>query len=587
MRKLKATQIVLVVVTLLVIVIPPVVAIGFISAFGVNTIVLDDFCFIQMFENFSNGRLTLYDVTQAHNEHRFFFGRVIRLMLGVLTHWNTVVEMYTSWVFVAMSNVVLLCLFVRLFGFRAYSLVLFVPVSFLVFNLKAYEVFLYGIVLTNSMMVAFLLLSLFLNVCLQSGRKVWIFACASIASAFVSTFAGSGGGLLVWPIGLLQLAAMWRNSTSDVKRPSGQIIGTWVAASALAVFLYFCDLPDLVKPALAGGSAEIAKRVVDYAFILFGFPFVADLESAVMVGGWVISLYLVVLLGSFWRIIFRRDTEMIPAVSIILFGFLAQVMIVVFRAGRFDVSQAASPRYAQLASIGLVGIYLAVLCIRARTKPLLCMKISVLLVVLGLVACSTFIGYRESIRVGCVVRDQNKMYAYWTRNYKLQSHETLWQVYPSDRTGFMAAQLESLRLSIFARTLFDDRNLPIVKGHAVANIDTVNDTNAATSPQPIVIDRKTIKTFSLRGWAFDPITKERARKVTLFVDGKLELPVCYGLSRWDVARGYRSPGLIDCGFLVSCKPDVLPVGRHELSFRLASYDDCVSITPTLLTIDVR
>lgn len=72
------------------------VAIGFsyVYLFGVNVVWRDEWHIVTLLHKLSSGTLTVLDLWEPHNVHRFFFPRVAILLLAVLTKWNTIAEMY-------------------------------------------------------------------------------------------------------------------------------------------------------------------------------------------------------------------------------------------------------------------------------------------------------------------------------------------------------------------------------------------------------------------------------------------------------------------------------------------------------------
>jgi hypothetical protein len=123
-------------VSCLLILLPAVLALIYVRAFGVSVVFGDAWAMVPLFDKWSSGTLRVSDLFAQHNEHRILFPRIAMLSLGVITAYNTLAEMY----------LILICflvtLSVLLLAFRNKTrpwLFLFVPISFLVFSFRQYE----------------------------------------------------------------------------------------------------------------------------------------------------------------------------------------------------------------------------------------------------------------------------------------------------------------------------------------------------------------------------------------------------------------------------------------------------------------
>lgn len=70
----------------------------------------------------------------------------------------------------------------------------------------------------------------------------------------------------------------------------------------------------------------------------------------------------------------------------------------------------------------------------------------------------------------------------------------------------------------------------------------------------------------LRGWVIDGQAMVPAARVTIVIDGTLEVAATYGLAREDIATFYGEPRLIHCGFNAVI-PTGLGVGDHQVAVR--------------------
>jgi hypothetical protein len=76
--------------------VPVAVYLWFIHRYGVNMVWGDSWSDINVIEHAHAGTLSLATLWAQHNENRVFFPKLIVVMLGDTTHFNTVIEEYVS-----------------------------------------------------------------------------------------------------------------------------------------------------------------------------------------------------------------------------------------------------------------------------------------------------------------------------------------------------------------------------------------------------------------------------------------------------------------------------------------------------------
>lgn len=76
--------------------IPFVIVIGYITQFGVNIPVYDQWVLPKLFEKVATNQLHLRDLFELHNNHRILFPRLIFIALAFLSDWNIKLEMFFS-----------------------------------------------------------------------------------------------------------------------------------------------------------------------------------------------------------------------------------------------------------------------------------------------------------------------------------------------------------------------------------------------------------------------------------------------------------------------------------------------------------
>src|SRR5215212_2661844 len=96
----------------------------YVHAFGVNVVFADAWDMVLVFRKWFSGRLAFADLYAQHVEHRMFFPRGVELLLGSLTRYNNVAEMYLIVSCFLITAAVLLLAFRREIGL---PLIFFVP----------------------------------------------------------------------------------------------------------------------------------------------------------------------------------------------------------------------------------------------------------------------------------------------------------------------------------------------------------------------------------------------------------------------------------------------------------------------------
>lgn len=80
----------------LIILVPFFVTLGFVLAYGVNMVFMDEWELVRLFRALNDGTFSIADLWEQHNEHRIFFVSALTVVLGSLTHWNLNYQMLVS-----------------------------------------------------------------------------------------------------------------------------------------------------------------------------------------------------------------------------------------------------------------------------------------------------------------------------------------------------------------------------------------------------------------------------------------------------------------------------------------------------------
>src|SRR5215218_3181208 len=214
------------------IVVPAALPYLYVRAFGVNVVFADAWDMVLVFRKWSSGRLAFADLYAQHNEHRMFFPKGAELLLGMLTRYNNVAEMYLIVSCFLVTAAVLLLAFRREIGL---PLIFFVPVALLIFSFRQYENMLFGFQINFAFTQTFGVLALYLLYAASSNDTKRLAFVAALGSATVASFS-TAQGLLVWPAGLLGLLL------GSVARPGKKVlVGLWGIVGVAEWVAYFVD----------------------------------------------------------------------------------------------------------------------------------------------------------------------------------------------------------------------------------------------------------------------------------------------------------------------------------------------------------
>src|SRR5215212_5949132 len=124
LRRTGTFRLILAVASWLFVLIPAALPYLHVHAFGVNVVFADAWDMVLVFRKWFSGRLAFADLYAQHVEHRMFFPRGVELLLGSLTRYNNVAEMYLIVSCFLITAAVLLLAFRREIGL---PLIFFVP----------------------------------------------------------------------------------------------------------------------------------------------------------------------------------------------------------------------------------------------------------------------------------------------------------------------------------------------------------------------------------------------------------------------------------------------------------------------------
>jgi hypothetical protein len=206
---------------------------SYISRFGTNITLWDDWEIVPILDKFRQGTLGFSDLFAQHNEHRPFFPRIIFLLFALLTKFNAVVPMFFTG-FLLLASLIFMYLKLKdQFGFKINTIPFwFVMLPFLIFNWRQSQNMLWQWQVAFVMPLTFSVLTFYFIELIRRGETYPYFV-AAVVSATIATYSSSMG-LFVWPAVLLQLFLKLGN-----KKHSYKHLFYWAIIAAAQWMIYF------------------------------------------------------------------------------------------------------------------------------------------------------------------------------------------------------------------------------------------------------------------------------------------------------------------------------------------------------------
>jgi hypothetical protein len=544
---------------LLLMILPAFLCLLFIKNYGVNVVYWDQWEIVPLFDKLYSGHLSFADLFAQQNEHRILVPRIVMLLLGIITHYNTVAEMYFSWCLICLISFVLFIAYTKIFGNTPNSLIKFVPVVWILFSLRQWENLLWGFQVAFFMEILFLVLSLFL---LETSKKPnWKFAFSVICGLFC-TFT-LANGMLIWPIGLAQILLVYRLQQKEQLRPYLKMATAWSLIGIISCILYFVTY---TKPSSSPSFLYfIQQPISSIRFLLasIGSPLAIEIFSSVSIGILIIFIF-------FWIIyllikkIGKKENLSPFFLSMLIFASLSILILFLGRSG-WGVEHALVSRYTTLTALGLIGLFLLILSLQFSNENLrkfLLTGLSVI-IVMGLITTNT-----RAIKEGESTEYTRNMAAYFLSNYEVQSDQNLAMLFPyASVVRERVNVLKKYKLNVFYQPFLNPTQPTISESNTYFNIYTVNDHLFAENTS-IIIDPLKDNTLTIIGWAVDKNAHEAASGVVISIDGQKDIPALYGLDRWDVAEFLNDSKYRYSGYIASFSSSILDKGQHLLSIKI-------------------
>ncbi len=538
------------------IVVPAVITLLFIIRNGINAVIGDQWFFVPLFHKLHLGTLTIADLFAQQNEHRIFFPRIIMLTLGTITQYNIKFEMYCSWGLILLSAIVLYRIFKITPALSRMSIAWFIPVTWLIFTLRQVDNLLTGFHFIFFLLMLCFLLSVYL---LQTCKGVDWRLGAAILSAIAGSFS-LANGLLIWPIGFLQLLLVCRSKPKEEKHSYIVAAAIWLLTAITTCVVYFATYQN---------TEHVVQQPLEsfvYWLAALGNSFYSYADGAIAVG----SILFILFIYAGVAIIFdsKNRPDNVPFLALILFSGATAVMLVL---GRPEFS-VLSRKYITMPLVGVIGLYLALLSLKLKfiNPNSLIFKSLIIMMVLfiALENRSLFTG----VSTARITLDR-QLIPYYTSTYQFQSDDTLTKAECIPLAVRQGCQvLQEYKLNVFSQPVLSLGDLKKADEEAVCIIESVNGSLLKEGELSAITNNEKEKAIIITGWAIDKNSGSVAGGVVLDIDGKMEIPVYYGIPRRDVVEYHNNSNYLYSGFYSSTATSIIGPGRHIIAIKVISAD---------------
>ena len=414
------------------IIFPLILGLMYIKFFGISVIAWDQCALVPIIEKLHIGTLTFGDLFAQHNEHRIFFPRVIMLVLAYVTQYNTVAEMYFSWILTVSILVLTFQMYRRDFGDSIYTTIKFIPIAWIIFNFRQYENILWGWQIQIYLSVLGFIATIYL---LNKSKKVDKWLVMAVLCGILSTFSFFNG-LLVWPVGIVFIIL---SRTTDRKN----LVYLWTIVGVLIWSIYFYDW---TKPSYHPSLLFALNNILDavkYIMTNIGSPLAFESGQAFAMGIILVVFMLitvVLIIGN--KLIIKNSTW----ITFILFSLMSSFILTIGRSG-FGVVQASSSRYVTITSLGIIGLYSIIANMTKDNKNMkIFYGIFLFIILTGIV-----IGYTGGMKIGNDISKSREHAANDLINYKSTNDTDLKKICPDANVVRKYAEiLERYKLNVFS-----------------------------------------------------------------------------------------------------------------------------------------
>jgi hypothetical protein len=241
----------------------------------------------------------------------------------------------------------------------------------------------------------------------------------------------------------------------------------------------------------------------------------------------------------------------------------------------------SAPRYSTLSIFGLVGLYWLLF-----SKPAESGNRILEIVGLAVVVLIVTTNFQSSWKEGQRIRSERQSMTFYALTASIQSEENILKLYPSKQVIEFLEFARRQDYNVFRQAANLATAREVAANGFFYNLDLIDGQPLAPTKKLLKIAPGENKTLKLIGWAIDPQSKTRAWGMLLTLDGKLDLPVNYGLRRDDLAAFFASDDCQYSGFSADLPAEKLTPGVHSIKLKIFRFGGQEFYQPEL-TIEVE
>jgi hypothetical protein len=538
----------------------------FISFFGINVPIADDWDWIPFAEKAVNGEnLTDFEFIWEHGDHRPLFPNLVYLFSIYFTSWNFLSLMYFGWILVTISVLIVFQILKNTFPKLIW---LIIPISAIMYSPAQYENFLWAFTSVEWFLVSS---SLFLSIYFLNKMEYSRYAIApAIFFGIVSTFSGASG-LAIWFVGTYSI--LFQSNRRKIS------LLIWFVSGISIFIVYFIGgntsrLTDLYNPEI------FSIHGVNYFlfYLANGFVMKIDFLRSFAGAGILVSILLPII---YYAVKKRSPHNFTPWIQFGLISIFSAGFTVF---GRFSMTGFIPSRlitqsvFAQIAALVIVTIVFYYIYSKTITHKKLVLTIYVIVFSIIIIAFSSsyYLGYLEgsewsehqSVLLECL---ENSIFEFKCNDHKNPNwHNSIYQD---------AHVLQDLKLGPFIDNPQTFTMVPLLYDENWKNMQK-------TLKAMGVIDDIRIKTYEsidyesnkytlsddnillqIYGWAIFEDQNIPVESVYVIIDDHVHNKADYGFLRKDLT----SFGLDDrlfYGWFGLIDMSELSLGCHDLSIRI-------------------
>ncbi len=415
---------------------PVLVTLFYIYLFAVDLPFQDQWAVVPALMRMESGHLRWSDIYRQHNEALVPVPMAVMLLVAKVTHYDVVAEAYVSYASLVGALVVLFVFFRRVQRRLAIPTIAFLPISTIFLGWRGHEGLLWGFGLTGNLGLMLSLLAIWCAIrATESARFIWL----AIAAAVLAVFS-FGSGLLVWPIGLgilLFPSEGWR---------SPRLLLLWTAAAVASTAIYFNGymIHRVPWPTGFGHVLTHPGLAARYALVYTG----SALGSTPAADARINLALILLFLPAVWAVV--RNAELrkavLPFAAVLAFVVLTVLPLLNSRLGLGVDQPYYASRYAPVAALWPLGIYVCLLALNCRSKTWR----FALLGAIVLICAGIDGGYREGLASARAEQPKKAACREILRDYRVLDDSHLACYYPDVEVGRRRAfWLDEYHLSVF------------------------------------------------------------------------------------------------------------------------------------------